>query len=52
VLGDLSDTIRAKYDLDAVGDYAPPGVFGLHMDAQKQTGVRLGEECKSDARDE
>jgi hypothetical protein len=49
---DLSDTMRGKYDLDAVDDYALAGAFGLHMDAQKQTGVRLGEECKSDARDE
>jgi hypothetical protein len=52
VLGDLSDTMRGKYDLDAVGDYALKGVFGLHMDAQRQTAVRLGQECKSDARDE
>ena len=47
---DLSDTIRRKYDLDAVGHYALPDVFGL--DTRKQTPVRLGEECKSDAPDE
>jgi hypothetical protein len=28
------------------------GVFGLHVDTRKQTPVRLGEECKSDAPDE
>jgi hypothetical protein len=32
--------------------YPRPDVFGLRMDARKQTSVRLGEECKSDARDE
>ena len=49
---DLSDTIRRKYDLDAVGHYARPDVFGLDVDTRKQTPVRLGEECKSDAPDE
>jgi hypothetical protein len=49
---DLSDTIRGKYDLDVVGRYAPPDVFGSHLDRRKQTPVRLGEECKSHARDE
>jgi hypothetical protein len=29
---DLSDTIRGKYDLDVVGHYAPPDVFGSHVD--------------------
>jgi nitrilase len=49
---DLSDTIRGKYDLDVVGHYAPPDVFGSHLDTRKQTPVRLAEECKSHARDE
>jgi nitrilase len=49
---DLSDTIRSKYDLDVVGHYAPPDVFGSHLDTRKQTSVRLGEECRSHARDE
>jgi len=48
----LSDTIRGKYDLDVVGHYAPPDVLGSHLDTRKQTPVRLGEECKSHARDE
>jgi hypothetical protein len=39
-------------DLDVVGHYAPPDVFGLHVDTRKQTPVWLGEECKSDAPDE
>jgi hypothetical protein len=49
---DLSDMIPHKYDLDVVGRYARPAVFGLHMNMRKQTPVRLGEEYKSDARDE
>jgi hypothetical protein len=44
--------IPGKYDLDAVGRYARPAVFGLHLNMRKQTPVRLGEEYKSDARDE
>jgi hypothetical protein len=49
---DLSDTIPGKYDLDVVGHDVRPDVFGLHVETRKQTPVRLGEECKSDARDE
>jgi nitrilase len=49
---DLSDTIPDKYDPAVVGHYAPPDVFGSHLDTRKQTPVRLGEECKSHARDE
>ena len=37
---DLSDIARGKYDFDAVGHYARPDVFSLHIDRRPKKGVQ------------
>jgi nitrilase len=37
---DLGDIARGKYDFDAVGHYARPDVFSLHIDRRAKKGVQ------------
>ncbi|MFE6779085.1 nitrilase-related carbon-nitrogen hydrolase [Streptomyces sp. NPDC057702] len=39
---DLNDLARARFDFDAVGHYARPDLFTLHVDESPRTAVRFG----------